>query len=282
MKKIIAFSLFAFALTGWSGNAAADWFDWFGGSDEVEEIFERTLDLAPGGSLSLDNVNGGLTVRSWGRQEVKIWAKKKAKASSESAAREILQGIEIAIDSSAGMIEIETRLPRKKLGGRQQASVKYELTVPREVALTLASTNGGIRVDGVEGEVDVETANGGIHMEDIGASVRAHTTNGGIKAYDIRGAVEARTTNGGIYVEMRTGSLSQDISFVTTNGSVELRMPSDLAARIEARTSNGRVSSDFSGPEEQPSRKRLAVDLNGGGPTIELKTSNGSIRLREI
>lgn len=282
MKKIIALSVFAFALTGWSGNAAADWLDWFGGSDEVEEIFERTLDLAPGGSLSLDNVNGGITVRSWDRQEVKIWAKKVVKASSESTAREILQAIEIVIDSAAGVIEIETRLPRKKLGGRQQVSVKYELTVPREVAVSLVSTNGGIRVEGLAGEVDVETANGGIHVEDVGGSVRAHTTNGGIKAYDIRGAVEARTTNGGIFVEMRTGSISEDISFITTNGSVELRMQPDLAVRIEARTSNGRVSSDFSSPEGQPSRKRLAVDLNGGGPTIELKTSNGSIRLREI
>ncbi len=282
MKKALLLSALLLT-TGWAGTAGADWGDWFGGGgdEEAEAVFEKTLDLRDGGRVSLDNVNGSITVRTWDRDEVEIRAEKKGKAGSEAEAEEIVEAIEIRIANKSGAIDIETILPRRLLGRGKGASVKYELTVPRQATLDLSSSNGGIRVEGVEGEVQVSTSNGGIHIEDVGGNLRAHTTNGGIKAYDIRGTVEAETTNGGIFAEMRAGRLEQDISFRTTNGSVELGVEAGLAASIDARTSNGRVKSDFGEPEGK-SRKTLRVDLNGGGPTIKLSTTNGSVRLREI
>ena len=73
------------------------------------------------------------------------------------------------------------------------------------------------------------------------------------------------------------------MNFRTTNGSITLTLPSDLRAGLTARTTNGSVQTDFPITVQGTFRKnRLEGEINGGGASIELRTTNGSIRIREF
>lgn len=252
--------------------------------DVVEEPFEKSVAVAASGRVTVSNTNGHVSVEAWSGSEVQISATKKARARDETDAREMLEDIRIEISESGGNVTIETELPRMKgwFGGGS-ASVEYAIKVPATVELRLKSTNGKIEVEGVEGLVDVKTTNGSISARSLGGALIAETTNGKVEALDVVGPIDAETTNGSIRAEVTAASLDEDMELSTTNGGVELGLAAGITARIDARAGNGSVKSDLPVSAESEKRNALSGYLNGGGNhTIRIRTSNGSIRLREL
>ena len=99
----------------------------------------------------------------------------------------------------------------------------------------------------------------------------------------------ARATNGKI--EVAISELSEeahDILAATTNGGIEVSLPMGLEAHLKASTTNDlnalfrKIDTDF--PVEVKGRigKSINGAINGGGRLIDLKTTNGSIRLKEL
>jgi DUF4097 and DUF4098 domain-containing protein YvlB len=132
--------------------------------------------------------------------------------------------------------------------------------------------------------VDLRTTNGGVRLDNVGGEVRAASTNGGVRGRlaDVS-VLDARTTNGGVELEL-TGTLARDgrVSLTSTNGGVRLAVPESTQGDLVARCTNGRVSvSDlpFEADGEQ-TRRRAAGRLNGGGARIDLQTTNGGVAIR--
>ncbi len=288
MKKwvfsTVALSLSILLSMFWVATAAAD-----RGSrgDWEKEVIERTVELGAGGALVIESINGSITIKAWDRTQVGITAQKKVRSKNGNAA-ELLQQIEVDIRETAGRVAIETLVPGRESWNRGvHYKVDYEIMVPRDIAVDVHSANGGVSAEGVGGEVSLHTVNGGIEAVDIGGDLEASTTNGGIRARRIGGRVDASSTNGSISAEMLANSLSEDIELSTTNGSIELAVDASLAASIEARTQNGTIDGDL---VERPANhkrhhsrhKRVSFDLNGGGPLISLRATNGRIHLDRI
>jgi len=61
---------------------------------------------------------------------------------------------------------------------------------------------------------------------------------------------------------------------------VTLKLP-DIAVDIKARTSGGSVKSELA-VNGTSKRNRIEGKINGGGPKLDLKTSGGSVRIKEI
>ena len=276
---------------------AAGWGVGEGASEYAEEVVERSAEFQPGGRLSLVNVNGEISVRTWDRHEVAMKAEKRAGAGSEEEARLLLEETTVEFDRTEDRIDIRTELPKRN----RNVTVAYTLTVPEEIALELRSANGGIQANDVSGSVDAKTTNGGIGLAGITGAVTARTTNGRIELSGIIGAASARTTNGKvdlsevlgpIQANATNGSLevaiselgeqAHDIVAATTNGGIEVSLPRGLKAHLKASTSNGHIESDF--PVTVKGRIGKSVDgaINGGGRLIDLKTTNCSIRLKEL
>lgn len=282
LAPVFAAALALGLLTALAGAAPAG-ARWGRGETETER-FEKTLQTDSDVRFEITNTNGSVRVRAWERSEVEIVATKGAEGED---ARRRLAEIEIDVRESAGRVVVETRLPRGRFD-QGSAWVEYEIQVPRGAAVDARSTNGDVDVEGVSGPVEARTTNGGIDLRDVAGAARASSTNGNVHASGLGGALVAQTTNGGVQAEIEAGELSDDVSLETTNGSVELRLDGGVKASVFARTANGSISSDF--PEaraeldrrrgDDDSRRRLEIDLNGGGPRIELRSSNGSVRLR--
>jgi DUF4097 and DUF4098 domain-containing protein YvlB len=106
------------------------------------------------------------------------------------------------------------------------------------------------------------------------------TTNGRIEVARCSGSVAASTTNGGIEAELMTVAKGQELRFVTTNGRIEVALPGDLGADVDADTTNGAIRTDLPIATTHLSRNSLRGTINGGGTVLRLRTTNGGIQIR--
>jgi hypothetical protein len=225
----------------------------------------RETRLPATGSLDLNaRPNGGIQVEGWDRNEVLVRARVQAQAPTEAEAREIASVVRV----EAGNGRVRSEGPRTDRSDRDRAdnrgwSVSYEVFVPRRTDLAMESTNGGIRVQDVQGRLEATTTNGGISLDGVSGDVRGRTTNGGL---DVRVA--------------RAGWTGAGLDLRTTNGGIDLRLPDGVSARLEAETVNGGISTDFPITVQGRIGRRIEADLGGGGPPIRLSTTNGRVSIR--
>lgn len=224
--------------------------------------WRRTYELQPGGSVEIRNVNGKIAVERSSGRTVEVMATLKARGATPEDAKRALERIEIVEDASPSSIRIETKVQRDSGWRGSNANVAYTVRVPDGGALTF------------------RTVNGGLDLRDISGTITAETTNGGIDARDVAGSIDASTTNGGIDVEMR--ELNEGgAKLECTNGGISLALPADARANVSARVANGGI--DVVGLQletTESSRRRLEGRLNGGGPAVTIRGTNGGIELR--
>ena len=274
---------------------------WFGGTTEHVEELEKSLSFEGVELVKLRNVNGSVRITSWEEPQVLVKATKKVKATNEEKAKEYAQEVEIRIEKVGDAIEIVTEHPKgRKPSFIKNVSVQYDVTMPKEANLDASSTNGGMNVTGIigetearttngsvkiigcEGKLTVKTTNGRVELEEVSGNVGAKTSNGGISAglAMIDGESEFETTNGSLDVRIEKGD-SVPLTAHTTNGSITVELPSDFAADVEAKTTNGHIRSDLPiTVAGKISKTSLQGELNGGGPLMKLKTTNGNINIR--
>ena len=240
-----------------------------------KEEFQKTLPLRKGGIFGLKNVNGSVTVETWSRNEVDIWAEKAVRGR-----RENLDRIKIEIDSGSGYVQVDTIFPKiRNFRGR----VNYEIKVPEDVDLeTIKSVNGSVHIYGPVGDVKASSTNGNVNIREASGRLTLTTTNGSVKALDIEGEIHARSTNGSIHLEI--DSVTDEITASSTNGGISLNIGSrNVDADLEARTTNGSVYVDFPVTIQGSlsTKRRIEGRIGDGGPLISLKTTNGSIKILE-
>lgn len=201
--------------------------------------------------------NGGIEVRAWDQNQIRLVAKIQAQAETGVSARALASAIRIETENGT----VRATGPERR-GSRQSWSVSYELSVPRQMDLTLATMNGGLSVDGVRGRLALTTVNGGLSLQGVGGNVRGQTTNGGL---DVRLAGDRWNGEG---LELRT-----------TNGAISLTLSERYSAHLVASTVNGGLSSAIPITVQGRIGKRIEADLGGGGPPLRLSTTNGPIRI---
>lgn len=145
----------------------------------------------------------------------------------------------------------------------------------------LKTAGGSIRIGEVEGDVTATTAGGSIEIERAKGRVVAKTVGGSIRVEEVLGAIEAVTAGGSVWAAI-TEQPEADCSLRTAGGNVTVRLAPHIAVTVDAKTSGGRVVTEVPVTVEGTlSRSALKGTLNGGGPTLVLRTSGGSIYLRE-
>ena len=224
----------------------------------VREEFHHTYTLAADGRIELENINGAVHITAWDRNEVKVDAVKRAHDDAR------LKDIEIRVNARNDSISIEThyRERHEDWDGEHNnpGSVEYTLTVPRKARLDeIKLINGALEVAGVQGQV------------------RASCINGRLTAKGLGGEAKLATINGKLDANFEHAAAPVELSSV--NGSIDLTLPSDAKASIEANTVHGGIDNDF-GLHANDHRfvgHDLRGELGGGGAEIRLNNVNGTI-----
>ncbi len=281
-KKLFAiipfFALFilflsSLPLTAEASSGSGDILSALFGKEKSEE-FSKVLPLKSGGTFSLKNVNGSITITTWKEDKVDIKALKTTKGDPDK-----LKEVKIEVEATANSVSVNTIFPKWK---NIRVSVNYEVKVPQGVNLgKVKSTNGSVYITGPVGHTNASTTNGRIELDGAKGAISLSSTNGRIEAVNIRGELDADTTNGTIVLEML--SFEDTIKARTTNGSITLRIGSleKVNADLNARTVNGSISLDLpvTLKSMKKSRRSLEGQIGQGGPEISLRTTNGSIKI---
>jgi DUF4097 and DUF4098 domain-containing protein YvlB len=114
--------------------------------------------------------------------------------------------------------------------------------------------------------------------------LRAHTSDGSVRVSGRFDVLELRTSDGRVEVEARPGSqLREAWDIRSSDGSVTLRMPADLAADVALHTSDGSITTNIPiAVEGSFGRHDLHGKMNGGGKLLTIHTSDGSLTLDKL
>lgn len=223
---------------------------------QVTEEFHRTVPLSSNGRVSLENINGNVTVTGWERSEVQIDAVKKARDQQK------LDEARIEVDASSDSVRIKTKYPEGH-NNNNPATVTYELHVPRQAHLDhMDLVNGSLLVSQVSGDIDGSLVNGKTDIRDLSGRLNISAVNGTITAN---------------YTSLDN---VKEIRLKSVNGAINLGLPASPNAEVSASTVNGGITTDF--PLQVKGKfvgRHLDGTLGSGGTRIELSNVNGSIRL---
>jgi len=144
------------------------------------------------------------------------------------------------------------------------AAVDVRGQVPRRTALRVDRLSGPVHLAGVEGALTITHAHGDVTVQEAA------------------GPAEVSIKNGDVEVGFRTLPTEGTHRIETANGDLRLRLPPEGAVQIDAQTDAGTIRTrrlSFNTEQFAPinAGARYNAQMGDGGPTVELRTQNGSI-----
>ncbi len=239
-----------------------------------------------------------------GAVRIATWDGKQIEARVETIGWRIADNeVRVTERQSGDAVEVEARVPNTQWHmGIDRRSLRIELKIPREADLNVRTGDGSVEVEPIAGTLDVHTGDGHITVSGAKGDIRLSTGDGHIDATGLDGRLDASSGDGRIHVEGRfdlvtlktndgaidarvsDGSkMSAGWSVRSGDGSVTLHLPDGFQADVDAHTGDGRISLDFpllvSGTF---GRSELRGKMNGGGPTLYIRTGDGSIHIQRL
>ena len=226
---------------------------------KASQEWSRHYPLAEGGRVEIVNSNGPIEVTVGPAAVVDVIAVLEAQAMTESLAKTILS--EIAIEDSAKPDHVRVATATARRSGRGGFEVSYKVTVPANARLEMTGNNSRLKADGIRGHV------------------KAMVVNGGIELTAMHGTVDAAGVNASISAKM--GDVTGPLRLESTNGRIALELPKTAKATLNARSVNGSITVTGLAVDEGTGRRirTLESQLNGGGPEIDLRVTNGRISI---
>ena len=230
---------------------------------------EQSFDVEAGGTLYLRSDAGSIEVESHDRNVVEVEVEKKGRDADE---------LEVQITQDGNDIRISAE--REGSSWNHSASARFTVKIPTNYNVELKTGGGSIELSDLKGTVNADTSGGSIRLGRIEGDVEVETSGGSIRVDEVAGNIDAHTSGGSIKVKL-SQQPTADCRLTTSGGSVVAYLAPGIAVDLDASTSGGRVSSEFD-VKGTIKKKRIRGTINGGGPDLVLKTSGGSVSVKEI
>lgn len=256
IKYIISIIILVLASTGFIGC------DLLKKRVEKLETSVYTLNGTGKTGLKIKNISGDIRVSKSNDtlKTIKVTAEKKGKVKPKDLDKPF-DNIQINIDSASGIITIETKIQQEH-GMFMQGSgaeVSYDIIVPSNMKISVDNANGGLTLDNLGNDIDVQLINGRINFDGCYGNLNINLTNGSV--------------NGNI-------DSTKGIRAEVVNGSVKLGRMKNVSAEINASTVNGSVKfDDLTLRNVISDKKSVKGTLGDGKNLIRLSCINGSIIL---
>ncbi len=260
--------------------------------DAAEKSLNRTFEVSPGGTLTVDADAG--SVRVSGADTNQVTVRMSVRDSEDNLANTNLDAVR-----NSGDVTVTLRRKWKWSWfnwGSQNGDARIEVTVPRHYGVNVRTGGGGVELRDTTGSATLRTSGGDIAARNVNGNIELRTSGGGILAESIRGDVDANTSGGDIRllridgkIQGQTSGGSVRCSLVgsnrgvfasTSGGDIELTLPRAASGNLDASTSGGNITTDLPVTTTVLKEDRLRGSLNSGGQPIEARTSGGNIRLR--
>jgi len=259
---------------------------------------DTTFAVATGTRLSLENYAGSVTIGVWSRNDVRVRA-----GHHRSAA--------IVIERSPGRLEL-TASGHWGVPG----AVDWDLTIPTWMAATIEGVGTDISIQGVQGELKLDTVKGDVSVSRCAAAeassvegtvvvadchgrINAQSVNETVRIRGCRGEVNGESVNGEVIVQcpesrdVEATSVNGDVllsgpfmdggsySLSAHNGDIVVGVPEKASLSVSVSTYGGGLSSDFPLTfSEKKKGREYRFTLGSGAASLELESFQGAIHLQ--
>jgi hypothetical protein len=251
---------------------------------------EKTLQLEPGGNLSITATKGSLRLTAWDRSEVEVRARIEAtdRMRDEDYARRAVEAATVDITGGGASVTIRSDYSdvpseRSYWGGdsRTLPDIHYEIRAPKKVQLYLDVDRTNSHVGGFDGRLRIEADRSELDVRTISGELRVEIDRGGRSRFEnITGSfvLDGDRTD----VDIAVAKLTDRARLELDRGDAEIRVPAGqpitLRTDIERR---GSFRSDLplqaaGGDDHSPEGT-----INGGGPVLTVIAHRARVELRE-
>src|SRR5215475_6600922 len=207
--------------------------------------FRKSYEIGQGGSISVRNVSGDVSVTGYEGSAVLVLGFKEG--------------------PDRDRVGVEDKVPR--------ANYKFD---------SISSVSGDVEVTGVSGDLLAKSTSGAVTVRGVTGAVNARSTSGNVHVGEITGTVSGKSTSGNVEVEIRQLSGAGDMEFASTSGNVRVKMPGNLDADVRMSTTSGGLKTDFPLTIEEPERgsgRRASGRVGGGSRNLRLSSTSGNVSL---
>lgn len=238
-------------------------------------------------SLRISTQNGSVSLTGWDNNYISVEARKSVSGmKGENELRDLLKKVEIVTVANGANASVLVDFPDELTGfldGGVGFGASLDVFVPNQFEyVNIDTSNGKIDINGIDSEMSADTSNGSLNLSNFKGMLDLDTSNGAVRLNKVElsdGRNIIKTSNGSISGDIilpENGSVICD----TSNGRVDLSVPSNSRAYLEADTSNGSVSVRGIKMEIiDESKSDLTAELNGGGISFKIDSSNGNITI---
>jgi hypothetical protein len=233
----------------------------------LEETFEQLYTIEPSANITIQNGDGAVLVYGSNVNEMRVHAVKRAYR------RERLTQIAIDVSTKPGSVSITTRFPPKSKWALfdRSGTVDYTIVVPAIANISRLDLNAGeVLLDGLRGQ-----------------ATRARLGEGRMFARNCFTNMDLAIRRGNLIVsydwwEASNFSAQTNIA----QGNAWAYVPGDAAFHLLAKTTHGKIDSDFNNPAvaELSSAEAAKIDMlvhGGGQATIKMRVAEGNIKVVE-
>lgn len=272
----------------WNGNA-------------IEKIDQKEFPASSISSLSLNNINGSVTIKTGPKKSLFLRTIKRVRKEP------ILDMLEVITEICGNHLAITTKNNNKKKAG----FIDYELIVPASLDIAINITgNGTVFIKDVHGAIDVVSCDditvinskklvsaqsckkGSISVINPNGPVEAYAQQGNIIGENIVHNFDARSTSGKIDATYKNVPTTSLVHLTTLSGNITLALPSKTNAAICGQTMHGTFMSDheitiksYTTPLNKIAWNKFKKEVDGtlgsGDATIALHSTSGNIKIIE-
>jgi len=284
------------------------------GFASVIGTFDRSFKVDGAVDLEVLTRSGDITVRNGAAGTVSIHAKIHSHNSW------------LGGDHKAEVQELQNNPPIRQNGNSiridyvhlSNIAVDYEITVPENTAIRTHTGSGDQTVEGLKGNVDLESGSGDLKLARLAGEMRFQTGSGNVRGHELSGPAKVKAGSGDIEIEeigagdvdIRTGSGNITVNGInggfraeagsgnirgkgspknmwsvrTGSGNVTLHVPADAAFDVDIVSHSGTVTLGHPVTATvqgriQESRKSVVGKVRGGGPMISVHTGSGDVQV---
>jgi hypothetical protein len=146
--------------------------------------------------------------------------------------------------------------------------------------VTLELTGGAVEINGAKGPIEINARSTEIVLAAPDAAVRIGASGGEVRVTDVASTLRIDGRDTEVSIKMTKPAA---VTAFTSNAPIELIEPPERGFTLDAVAVEGQISV----PDNQlpvtgdESERRAAGPIRGGGPTVSLRTSRGTITIRK-
>ena len=274
---VLGLTAFAAALT-----AQSDW--------------QKSYPVSGKPSLTVNTGDASMEVHSCGCREIRIRVQWNDRHSDEYTINEFQSGDHVNFELK------EKQSFGFHVGMHREPRVTVE--TPAELDLEARTSDGSLKVYGVNGTIALHTSDGAVDVSDVSGAVRLVASDGSIRMHNLTGTLESKSSDGHVSidgklsaVQVHTSDGALDLTLAegsqlttssrieASDGSVKIRLPRTLAADLDIHTGDGHIDCQLpltmSGYNSGGGHN-IRGRLNAGGTSLTIHTSDGSVTIAAL